>query len=222
MKINKNILPYVKEFIEKNIDLIENENFSEYIKELHTYSYNTGNLADEVVTSLLNVLKECYGSRYILDNIDAVPNYFFTEEPTNIIIPKNIINLESYAIYVDDARLIKFEESDKPIQLQDSSIAVYHTIDCIEFNRPTKISINTVYTDGFSIYIKKFNIFNDIKLVTHPATEPSETILDYVTEDGEINIKNGVTVKIGRFSSNNGDKIKKHLNTLGLKNVNLV
>ena len=30
MKINNNILPYVKSFIEDHIDLIENENFNKY------------------------------------------------------------------------------------------------------------------------------------------------------------------------------------------------
>ena len=220
MKINENILPLIKKFIEKNIDLIENAYFQRYVEKAYEYESSNEDYAGEIVSTLVEVLKECHDPRYILGKIDTVPESFFSEE-TNIIIPKNILKLESHAIDVGNASLIKFEKSGKPIQMEDDAILVFDEIGCIEFNRPARISVDII--DGnYPTSIKKFNIFSDIAFYWNRLTEPTGTFLDYVDEDGEINIKNGVNVTIRQFSSNSGKEIKEYLSSLGLENVNIV
>ena len=49
-----------------------------------------------------------------------------------------------------------------------------------------------------------------------------ETFLKHMNKDVEINIKNGVTVKIGTFKSNVSAEIKEYLSTHGFKKVNIV
>ena len=43
-----------------------------------------------------------------------------------------------------------------------------------------------------------------------------------MNKDVDINIKNGVTIKIGAFKSNVSAEIKEYLSTYGFKKVNIV
>lgn len=222
MKINNNILPYVKSFVEDHIDLIENESFHKYFDSVDNF-VNYLNVDDtiyyDIVSTLSDILKQLYGATYILKNFEYVPSGFFTQTDTEIIIPANVNNVLYNAITIGHAKLLKFNASNKPIKLFGAAIFIEDVVNCIEFNRPCTISAYEIELYNNDSKIKKFNIFSNIEF---EESRDSETFLKYINEDVEINIKNGVTVKIGGFSSNNGDKIKKHLNTLGLKNVNLV
>lgn len=144
---------------------------------------------------------------------------FFSQTYAEIIIPANVNNVLYNAITIEHAKLLKFNASNKPIKLFDSAIFIDDIIDCIEFNRSCTISAYDIelFSDGSKI--KKFNIFSDIEFKESRA---GETFLKHMNKDVEINIKNGVTIKIGAFKSNVSAEIKEYLSTLGFKNVNLV
>lgn len=222
MKINNNILPYVKPFIEDHIDLIENENFDKYFYAVDNLVDNLNadsELCYDIMSTLSDILKQLYGATYILKNLDYVPSGFFSETDAEIIIPANVNNVLYNAITIEHAKLLKFNASNKPIKLFDSAIFIEDTIDCIEFNRSCTISEYDIELFSHGSKIKKFNIFSDIEFKESRA---GETFLKHINEDVEINIKNGVTVKIGAFKSNVSAEIKEYLSTLGFKNVNLV
>ena len=222
MKINNNILPYVKSFIEDHIDLIENENFDKYFDAV-------GNLVDnlngddelyyDIMSTLSDILKQLYGDTYILKNLDYVPSGFFSQTDAEIIIPANVNNVLYNAITIEHAKLLKFNASNKPIKLFETAILRDDIIDCIEFNRPCTISVYDIELFSHDSKIKKFNIFSDIEFKESRA---GETFLKNMNKDVEINIKNGVTVKIGEFKSNVSAKIKEYLSTLGFKKINIV
>lgn len=221
MKINNNILPYVKPFIEDHIDLIENKNFNKYFDEVDNLVNNLNDdneLYYDIMSTLSDILKQLYGATYILKNLDYVPSGFFSQTDAEIIIPANVNNVLYNAITIEHAKLLKFNASNKPIKLFDSAIFIGDTIDCIEFNRSCTISAYDIelFSDN---KIKKFNIFSDIEFKESRA---GETFLKHMNKDVEINIKNGVTIKIGAFKSNVSAEIKEYLSTLGFKNVNLV
>lgn len=80
MKINNNILPYVKPFIEDHIDLIENENFDKYFDAVGNFVNNLNDdneLCYDIMSTLSDILKQLYGATYILKNLDYVPGGFF-------------------------------------------------------------------------------------------------------------------------------------------------
>lgn len=80
MKINNNILPYVKSFIEDHIDLIENENFDKYFDAVDNLVNNLNDdneLYYDIMSTLSDILKQLYGATYILKNLDYVPSGFF-------------------------------------------------------------------------------------------------------------------------------------------------
>lgn len=170
MKINNNILPYVKSFIEDHIDLIENENFDKYF-------YAVDNLVDnldddnklydnelyyDIMSTLSDILKQLYGATYILKNLDYVPSGFFSETDAEIIIPANVNNVLYNAITIEHAKLLKFNASNKPIKLYESAIFIEDVVNCIEFNRPCMISAYDIELYNHDSKIKKFNIFSDI------------------------------------------------------------
>lgn len=69
MKINNNILPYVKSFIEDHIDLIENENFDTYFDAVDNLVNNLNDdneLYYDIMSTLSDILKQLYGATYIL------------------------------------------------------------------------------------------------------------------------------------------------------------
>lgn len=222
MKINNNILPYVKEFIEDHIDLIENENFDKYFDSVDNFVDNLNvddTLYYDIVSTLSDILKQLYGATYILKNFDYVPSGFFTQTDTEIIIPANVNNVLYNAITIGHAKLLKFNASNKPIKLFGAAIFIEDVVNCIEFNRPCTISAYEIELYSNDSKIKKFNIFSNIEF---EESRDGETFLKYINEDAEINIKNGVTVKIGTFKSNVSAEIKEYLSTYGLKNVNLI
>lgn len=128
-------------------------------------------------------------------------------------------NVLNNAITIEHAKLLKFNASNKPIKLFDSAIFITNTIDCIEFNRSCTISTYDIEIFRNDSKIKKFNIFSDIEFKESRA---GETFLKHINEDVEINIKNGVTVKIGAFKSNVSAEIKEYLSTHGFKKVNII
>lgn len=221
MEINKNILPEVKSFIEDNIDLIENEKFDEYfnkVDDLINYLNDDNEIYYDIMSTLSNILKELYGTTYILKKLNYVPSGFFSQTDTEIIIPANVNNVLYNAITIGHTKLLKFEESDKPIKLFDSAIFIEDILDCIEFNRPCTIRVYDIELYSNDNKIKEFNIFSNIEFkVSH-----GETVFKHINKDVEINIKDGVNVKIGMFSSDSGKEIKKFLSSLGLSNVNIV
>lgn len=222
MKINNNILPYVKSFIEDHIDLIENENFDKYFYEVDNLIDNLNydnELCYDIMSTLSDILKQLYGATYILKNLDYVPSGFFSETDAEIIIPANVNNVLYNAITIEHAKLLKFNASNKLIKLYETAILIVGVIDCIEFNRSCTISAYDMELFSNDSKIKKFNIFSDIEF---KESRTGETFLKYMNEDVEINIKNGVTIKIGTFKSNVSAEIKEHLSTYGFKNVNLV
>lgn len=222
MKINNNILPYVKPFIEDHIDLIENENFNKYFDEVDNLVNNLNEdseLCYDIMSTLSDILKQLYGATYILKNLDYVPSGFFSQTGAEIIIPANVNNVLYNAITIEHAKLLKFNASNKPIKLFDSAIFIDDIIDCIEFNRSCTISAYDIELFRNDSKIKKFNIFSDIEFKESRA---GETFLKHINEDVEINIKNGVTVKIGTFKSNVSAEIKEYLSTHGFKKVNIV
>ena len=148
-----------------------------------------------------------------------MPSGFFSQTDAEIIIPANVNNVLYNAITIGHAKLLKFNASNKPIKLFDAAIFIYGVIDCIEFNRSCTISAYDMELSSNGSKIKKFNIFSDMEF---KESRSGETLLEYMNEDVEINIKNGVTVKIGAFKSNVSAEIKEHLSTYGFKNVNLV
>lgn len=80
MKINNNILPYVRPFIEDHIDLIENKNFDKYFDAVDNLVNNLNydnELYYDIVSTLSDILKQLYGATYILKNLDYVPSGFF-------------------------------------------------------------------------------------------------------------------------------------------------
>ena len=222
MKINNNILPYVKPFIEDHIDLIENENFDKYFDAVDNLVNNLDDVYElcyDIMSTLSDILKQLYGATYILKNLDYVPSGFFSQTDAEIIIPANVNNVLYNAITIEHAKLLKFNASNKPIKLFDSAIFIEDVIDCIEFNRSCTISTYDIELFSHDSKIKKFNIFSDMEFKESRA---GETFLKHMNKDVEINIKNGVTIKIGTFKSNVSAEIKEYLSTLGFKNVNLV
>ena len=222
MKINNNILPYVRPFIEDHIDLIENENFNKYFDEVDNLVNNLNEydeLCYDIMSTLSDILKQLYDATYILKNLDYVPSGFFSQTDAEIIIPANVNNVLYNAITIGRAKLLKFNASNKLIKLFDSAIFIYGVIDCIEFNRPCTFSEYDMELFSNDSKIKKFNIFSDIEFKESYA---GETFLKHINEDVEINIKNGVTVKIGTFKSNVSAEIKEYLSTHGFKKVNIV
>ena len=222
MKINNIILPYVKSFIEDHIDLIENENFDKYFDAVDNLVNNLDDVYElcyDIMSTLSDILKQLYGATYILKNLDYVPSGFFSQTDAEIIIPANVNNVLYNAITIGHAKLLKFNASNKPIKLFDAAIFIYGVIDCIEFNRSCTISAYDIelYSNGSKI--KKFNIFSDIEF---KESRTGETFLKYMNKYVEINIKNGVTVKIGTFKSNVSAEIKEYLSTHGFKKVNIV
>ena len=123
------------------------------------------------------------------------------------------------AITIGHAKLLKFNASNKLIKLYETAILIDGVIDCIEFNRPCTISAYDIELFSNDSKIKKFNIFSDIEFKESYA---GETFLKHMNKDVEINIKNGVTIKIGTFKSNVSAEIKEHLSTYGFKKVNIV
>ena len=221
MKINNNILRYVKSFIEDHIDLIENENFNKYFDAVDNLVDNLNydnELYYDIMSTLSDILKQLYGATYILKNLDYVPSGFFSQTDAEIIIPANVNNVLYNAITIGHAKLLKFDASNKPIKLFDAAIFIDDIIDCIEFNRSCTISAYDIKLFSNDSKIKKFNIFSDIEF----KESHGETFLKYMNKDVEINIKNGVTIKIGAFKSNVSAEIKEYLSTYGFKNVNLV
>lgn len=87
MEINKNILPEVKSFIEDNIDLIENEKFDKYfdkVDDLINYLNDDNEIYYDIMSTLSNILKELYGTTYILKKLNYVPSgFFFTNRYRN-------------------------------------------------------------------------------------------------------------------------------------------
>lgn len=222
MKINNNILPYVKPFIEDHIDLIENENFDKYFDAVDNLVNNLDDVYElcyDIMSTLSDILKQLYGATYILKNLDYVPSGFFSQTDAEIIIPANVNNVLYNAITIEHAKLLKFNASNKPIKLFDSAIFIGDIIDCIEFNRSCTISVYDIELFSNDSKIKKFNIFSDIEFRESRA---GETFLKHMNKDVEINIKNGVTVKIGTFKSNVSAEIKEYLSTYGFKKVNIV
>lgn len=222
MKINNNILPYVEEFIKKNIDLIENENFDKYFDAVDNLVDNLNGddeLYYDIMSTLSDILKQLYGATDILKNLNYVPSGFFSQTDAEIIIPANVNNVLNNAITIEHAKLLKFNASNKPIILFDMAIFIDGVIDCIEFNRPCIISVYDIELFSNDSKIKKFNIFSDIEFKESRA---GETFLKNMNKDVEINIKNGVTVKIGTFKSNVSAEIKEYLSTHGFKKVNIV
>lgn len=222
MKINNNILPYVNPFIEDHIDLIENENFDKYFDAVDNLVNNLDDVYElcyDIMSTLSDILKQLYGATYILKNLDYVPSGFFSQTDAEIIIPANVNNVLYNAITIEHAKLLKFNASNKPIKLFDSAIFIEDVIDCIEFNRSCTISTYDIELFSHDSKIKKFNIFSDIEFKESHA---GKTFLKHMNKDVEINIKNGVTIKIGTFKSNVSAEIKEYLSTLGFKNVNLV
>lgn len=222
MKINNNILPYVKSFIEDHIDLIENENFDKYfdaVDNLVNYLNDDSELYYDILSTLSDILKQLYGATYILKNLDYVPSGFFSQTDVEIIIPANVNNVLYNAITIGHAKLLKFNASNKPIKLFDAAIFIDDIIDCIEFNRSCTISMYDIELFSNDSKIKKFNIFSNIEFKESHA---GETLLEFINKDVEINIKNGVTVKIGEFKSNVSAEIKEYLSTYGFKKVNIV
>ena len=222
MKINNNILPYVRPFIKDHIDLIENENFNKYFDEVDNFVNNLNDdneLYYDIMSTLSDILKQLYGATYILKNLDYVPSGFFSQTDAEIIIPANVNNVLYNAITIGDAKLLKFNASNKPIKLFDAAIFIYGVIDCIEFNRSCTISAYDMELFSNGSKIKKFNIFSDMEF---KESRTGETLLKYMNEDVEINIKNGVTIKIGAFKSNVSAEIKEYLSTYGFKKVNII
>lgn len=224
MKINNNILRYVKSFIEDHIDLIENENFDKYFDAVD----NLGNYLNfndyreiyyDIMSTLSDILKQLYGATYILKNLNYVPSGFFSQTDAEIIIPANVNNVLYNAITIEHAKLLKFNASNKPIKLYETAILIVGVIDCIEFNRPCTISAYDIELFSNDSKIKKFNIFSDIEFKESRA---GETFLKNMNKDVEINIKNGVTIKIGAFKSNVSAEIKEYLSTYGFKKVNII
>ena len=123
------------------------------------------------------------------------------------------------AITIGHAKLLKFNASNKLIKLYETAILIDVVIYCIEFNRPCTISAYDIELLSNDSKIKKFNIFSDIEFKESYA---GETFLKHMNKDVEINIKNGVTIKIGTFKSNVSAEIKEHLSTYGFKKVNIV
>lgn len=135
---------------------------------------------------------------------------FFSQTDTEIIIPANVNNVLYNAITIGHTKLLKFEESDKPIKLFNSAIFIEDILDCIEFNRPCTIRVYDIELYSNDNKIKEFNIFSNIEFkVSH-----GETVFKHINKDVEINIKDGVNVKIGMFSSDSGKEIKKFLSSL--------
>ena len=222
MKINNNILPYVKSFIEDHIDLIENENFDKYfaaVDNLGNYFNDASEIYYNIMLTLSDILKQLYGATYILKNLDYVPSGFFSQTDAEIVIPANVNNVLNNAITIEHAKLLKFNASNKPIKLFDMAILIDGVIDCIEFNRPCTFSEYDIELFSNDSKIKKFNIFSDIEFKESHA---GKTFLEFINKDVEINIKNGVTVKIGTFKSNVSAEIKEYLSTHGFKKVNIV
>lgn len=222
MKINNNILPYVKSFIEDHIDLIENENFDKYfaaVDNLGNYFNDNSEIYYDIMLTLSDILKQLYGATYILKNLDYVPSGFFSQTDAEIIIPANVNNVLNNAITIEHAKLLKFNASNKLIKLFDMAILIDGVIDCIEFNRPCTFSAYDIELFSNDSKIKKFNIFSDIEFKESHA---GKTFLEFINKDVEINIKNGVTVKIGTFKSNVSAEIKEYLSTHGFKKVNIV
>ena len=222
MKINNNILPYVKSFIEDHIDLIENENFNKYFYAVDNLVNNLNDdneLYYDIMSTLSDILKQLYGATYILKNLDYVPSGFFSQTDAEIIIPANVNNVLYNAITIGHAKLLKFNASNKLIKLYETAILIDGVIDCIEFNRPCTISEYDIELFSNDSKIKKFNIFSDIEFKESHA---GNTFLKYINKDVEINIKNGVTIKIGAFKSNVSAEIKEYLSTYGFKKVNIV
>lgn len=221
MKINNNILPYVKPFIEDHIDLIENENFDKYFDAVDNFVNNLdeyNELGYDIVSTLSDILKQLYGATYILKNLDYVLSGFFSQTDAEIIIPANVNNVLYNAITIEHAKLLKFNASNKPIKLYETAIFIEDIIDCIEFNRSCTISAYDIELFSNDSKIKKFNIFSDMEF----RESYGETFLKHMNKDVEINIKNGVTIKIGAFKSNVSAEIKEYLSTYGFKKVNIV
>lgn len=222
MKINNNILPYVRPFIEDHIDLIENENFDKYFDAVDNLVDNLNGddeLYYDIMSTLSDILKQLYGATDILKNLYYVPSGFFSQTDAEIIIPANVNNVLYNAITIEHAKLLKFNASNKLIKLYETAILIVGVIDCIEFNRPCTISVYDIELFSNDSKIKKFNIFSDIEFKESRA---GETFLKNMNKDVEINIKNGVTVKIGAFKSNVSAEIKEYLSTHGFKKVNIV
>lgn len=144
---------------------------------------------------------------------------FFSQTDAEIIIPANVNNMLYNAITIEHAKLLKFNASNKLIKLYETAILIVGVIDCIEFNRPCTISAYDIELFSHDSKIKKFNIFSDIEFKESHA---GKTLLEFINKDVEINIKNGVTIKIGAFKSNVSAEIKEYLSTLGFKKVNII
>lgn len=221
MKINNNILPYVKSFIEDHIDLIENENFDKYFDAVDNLVNNlnaNSELYYDIMSTLSDILKQLYGATYILKKLNYMPRGFFTQTDAEIVIPANINIVPYNAIIIKHAKLLKFDLSNKPIELNNSSIFIDELVDCIEFNRPCIFGVYGIILFTDDSKIKKFNIFSDIKF----KEDYGKTFLKNMNKDVEINIKNGVTVEIGAFKSNVSAEIKEYLSTYRFKKVNIV
>lgn len=109
MKINNNILPYIKSFIEDHIDLIENENFDKYFDSVDNLVDNLDvddTIYYDIVSTLSDILKQLYGATYILKNLDYVPGGFFSQTDAEIIIPANVNDVLYNAITMDLKMLI--------------------------------------------------------------------------------------------------------------------
>lgn len=202
----------LKEFIEDNIDLIEN-----------TISYKNLDLMDDCIFTLRSdtdkicfwkILKEFYDFNEWLNNSKTIPYKFFTRNNLSILSIPPIVNtmrLNSLNYCNIDLLVIKYDPSELHV---DNAAMNYCKIGTIVSNRD-------LYLDDFAFndlrLLEGFEIYKNI--IQHKSYEHSPfPILYRINPDVKFIINNDC--KYITYTST--QSLSKHLSDCGFKNIKIV
>ena len=109
MAINEN----VRKFIEKNIELIENNDLDVIRNNILKSNLSLGD-----TKTIYKIIRKVVDCRELLSKVSIIPNFFFNEETINeLVIPSNIKNITDFSIYNCDILRLFIAQSSSTLGL---------------------------------------------------------------------------------------------------------